>query len=262
MCIRDSYFAVPVTAAPRRGPNGKTPALFGYFLNIKKVTPSADFVISPAKAGAFLFFHTRLPFPPPFPTPSPGPSLRRAPRRPARAFPRRANRPARHCPQAPYRAAPPPGAMCSLPRQAPLAVAPRSHPGACSRSVAFRLRRNRAAGHRPHRGRCFAVPVTAPPRRVPNGKTPALAPVRSHFACGETARPVVAPAGGNVLATPFSLRSNVAPHFPCLLYTSRFTIVPGKSAEITAARFRRGRNATEREQAPGFCRWGPGAAEP
>ena len=40
---------------------------------------------------------------------------------------------------------------------------------------------------------------------------PALAPVRSHFACGETARPVVAPAGGNVLATPVSLRSNVAP---------------------------------------------------
>ena len=37
---------------------------FGYFLNIKKVTPSADFVIGPAKAGAFLFSHTRLPFPP------------------------------------------------------------------------------------------------------------------------------------------------------------------------------------------------------
>ena len=75
----------------------------------------------------------------------------------------------------------------------------------------FSLRETALAGHRPHRGRCFAVPVTAPPRRVPNGKTPALAPVRSHFACGETARPVVAPAGGNVLATPFSLRSNVAP---------------------------------------------------
>ena len=73
------------------------------------------------------------------------------------------------------------------------------------------LRETALAGHRPHRGRCFAVPVTALPRRVPNGKTPALAPVRSHFACGETARPVVAPAGGNVLATPFSLRSNVAP---------------------------------------------------
>ena len=37
---------------------------FGYFLNTKKVTPSADFVISPAKAGAFLFFHTRLPLSP------------------------------------------------------------------------------------------------------------------------------------------------------------------------------------------------------
>ena len=40
------------TFAPRRGPNGKTPALFGYFLNIKKVTPSADFVISPRESGA------------------------------------------------------------------------------------------------------------------------------------------------------------------------------------------------------------------
>ena len=37
---------------------------FGYFLNTKKVTPSADFVIGPAKAEAFLFSHTRLPFPP------------------------------------------------------------------------------------------------------------------------------------------------------------------------------------------------------
>ena len=61
---RGRCFAVPVTAAPRRGPNGKNPALFGYFLNIKKVTPSADFVIGPAKAEAFLFSHTRLPFPP------------------------------------------------------------------------------------------------------------------------------------------------------------------------------------------------------
>ena len=34
------------------------------------------------------------------------------------------------------------------------------------------------AGHRPHRGRRFAVPVTAAPRRGPNGKTPALPPFR------------------------------------------------------------------------------------
>ena len=40
----------------------------------------------------------------------------------------------------------------------------------------------------PHR--YFAVPVTPAPRRVPNGKTPALAPVRLHFARGETARPL------------------------------------------------------------------------
>ena len=37
---------------------------FGYFLNTKKVTPSADFVIGPAKAGVFLFSHTRLPLSP------------------------------------------------------------------------------------------------------------------------------------------------------------------------------------------------------
>ena len=29
---------------------------------------------------------------------------------------------------------------------------------------------------------------------------PALAPIRSHFACGETARPVIGPAGADVLA--------------------------------------------------------------
>ena len=57
------YFAVPVTAAPRRGPNGKTPALFGYFLNTKKVG-RRRLVIGPAKAGAFLFSHTRLPLSP------------------------------------------------------------------------------------------------------------------------------------------------------------------------------------------------------
>ena len=55
----------------------------------------------------------------------------------------------------------------------------------------------------PHR--CFAVPVTAPPRRVPNGKTPALAPIRSHFACGETAQPVIGPTGADVLPSPSRL---------------------------------------------------------
>ena len=51
--------------------------------------------------------------------------------------------------------------------------------------VGFRLRfasQKRAAGHRPRRGRCFAVPVTAAPRRGPNGKTPALVGFRLRFA--------------------------------------------------------------------------------
>ena len=100
---------------------------FAYFLNAKKVG-RRRLVISPAKAGAFLFSHTRLPFPP----------------RPLLPFGR-----------------------ISL-RDPPLCGCP--------------LR-----GHdfvTPHR--YFAVPVTASPRRVPNGKNPALVPVRSHFACGET----------------------------------------------------------------------------
>ena len=44
--------------------------------------------------------------------------------------------------------------------------------------------------------------------------TPALVAVRLHFACAKPRWSVVAPAGGNVLATPFSLCSNVAPHIP------------------------------------------------
>ena len=79
---------------------------FAYFLNAKKVG-RRRLVISPAKAGAFLFSHTRLPFPP----------------RPLLPFGR---------------------------------ISPAAKPG----------------------------------------------------------WPVVAPAGGNVLATPFSLCSNVAPHIP------------------------------------------------
>ena len=53
---RGRRFAVPVTAAPRRGPNGKTPAPFACFLNTKKVTPSADFGISPRFRGGLPFF--------------------------------------------------------------------------------------------------------------------------------------------------------------------------------------------------------------
>ena len=40
---------------------------------------------------------------------------------------------------------------------------------------------------------------------------PALAPVRSHFACGETARPVIGPTGADVLPFPSRLRRAGAP---------------------------------------------------
>ena len=167
---------------------------FGYFLNIKKVTPSADFVIGPAKAGAFLFSHTRLPFPP----------------RPLLPFGRISLREtglAGHRPR-----------LLGLPRKIARGISLRETTlcGCPLRGHGFAT---------PHR--YFAVPVTAAPRRGPNGKTPALfgyflntkkvtpsadsvigpakagdfplfphaasvpapalAPVRSHFICGETA---------------------------------------------------------------------------
>ena len=88
---------------------------FGYFLNTKKVTPSADSVIGPAKAGDFPLF--------------------------------------------PHAASVPAPALASI----------QPH---------FAYGETGLAGHRPHRGRRFAVPVTAAPRRGPNGKTPALPPFR------------------------------------------------------------------------------------
>ena len=102
---------------------------FGYFLNTKKVTPSADFVIVPATAGAFLFSHTRLPL-------SPRPLLPFGRISPAAkpGWPVVAS--------AGGNVLATPFSLCSN-------VAPRSHPGPCSRSVAFHLRRNRAYGYRP-----------------------------------------------------------------------------------------------------------------
>ena len=128
----------------------------------------------------------------------------------------------------------PPGPLFCRPRHGCAAPGPqRQNPGPPRFQLGFCCAKIGAAGYRPHllglprksargislrettlcgcplRGhgfatphRCFAVPVTAPPRRVPNGKTPALAPIRSHFACGETAQPVIGPTGADVLACP------------------------------------------------------------
>ena len=55
------------------------------------------------------------------------------------------------------------------------------------------LRKIALAGYRPHRGRYFAVPVTAAPRQAPNGKTPALLVFNSVFAAQKSAQPVTGP---------------------------------------------------------------------
>ena len=137
---------------------------FAYFLNAKKVG-RRRLVIVPAKAGAFLFSHTRLPFPPrpllPFGRISPAAK----PGWPVVA-PAGGNvlaTPFSLCSNvAPHFPAGSAGVRSFVPR-----LAPRSHPGACRRSAPFR--------------------------------------------CAKPRWPAVAPAGGNVLAAPFSLCSNVAP---------------------------------------------------
>ena len=87
------------------------------------------------------------------------------------------------------RSLPPPGATCSLPHFRFAQMWPRIFP----------------------RGLPGYVPLF---HGWPRARTPALVAVRLHFACAKPRWPVVAPGGGNVLATPFSLRSNVAPHIP------------------------------------------------
>ena len=152
---------------------------FGYFLNIKKVTPSADFVIAPAKAGAFLFSHTRLPSPPrpllPFSRISPAAKPGWPVTGPTFWVCRAKSRAA-------FRCAKPP---CAVVRFAAMASPPRT-----------------AVFPFPSRLRRAGAPTAKPRPLLPFGRiSPAAKP----------GWPVVAPAGGNVLATPFSLRSNVAP---------------------------------------------------
>ena len=104
----------------------------------------------------------------------------------------------------------------------------RQNPGACRRSAPFRLRETARPDVSPAGGNVLATPFSlcsnvAP--HIPAGSAgvrsfvPRLAP-RSHpgaqlrsapFRCAKPRWPVVAPAGGNVLAAPFSLCSNAAP---------------------------------------------------
>ena len=66
----------------------------------------------------------------------------------------------------------------------------------------------------PHR--CFSLPRFRSAQSQPHGPSqhPGACRRSAPFRCAKPRWPVVAPAGGNVLAAPFSLCSNVAPHFP------------------------------------------------
>ena len=165
---------------------------FAYFLNAKKVG-RRRLVIGPAKAGAFLFSHTRLPSPPrpllPFSRISPaakpgwpvtGPTFWVCRAKSGAAF--RCAKPPCAVVRFAAMASPPRTAVLPSPSRLRRAGSPTAKPRRLLPFGRISLRETALAGHRPHRGRCFAVPVTTPPRRAPNGKTPALAPVRSHFA--------------------------------------------------------------------------------
>ena len=123
---------------------------FGYFLNIKKVTPSADFVIVPATAGGLPLF--------PHAASVPAPAL----------APVRSHFACGETGLAGYRPR-----LLGLPRKIARGISLRETTlcGCPLRGHGFAT---------PHR--YFAVPVTAAPRRGPNGKTPALVAVRLHFA--------------------------------------------------------------------------------
>ena len=195
---------------------------FGYFLNTKKVTPSADFVISPAKAGAFLFFHTGLPLSPrpllPFgrisPAAKPGWPVTGPTGAAILPFPSRLRRAG--APTAKTRRLLPFGRI-SLRETARPVIGPTFWVCRAKSGAAFRCAKPPCAVVR------FAAMASPPrtgilpsPSRLcragsPTAKTRPLLPFGRISPAAKPGWPVVAPAGGNVLATPFSLCSNVAP---------------------------------------------------
>ena len=127
------------------------------------------------------------------------------------------------------RSSAPPGPLFCRSRHGCAAPGPqRQNPGACRRSAPFRLRETARPDVSPAGGNVLAAPFSLCSNVAPHfpagsagvrSFVPRLAP-RSHpgacrrsapFRCAKPRWPVVAPAGGNVLATPFSLCSNVAP---------------------------------------------------
>ena len=109
------------------------------------------------------------------------------------------------------RSSAPPGPMFCRPRHGSAAPGPqRQNPGACSRSVAFRLRRNRAAGRCPRWGQRARYPIFAPLKCGPTLAPRRLLPF-GRISLRETARPVIGPTGADVLPSPSRLRRAGSP---------------------------------------------------
>ena len=91
----------------------------------------------------------------------------------------------------------------------------------------------------------------------------------SVFAAQKPAQPVVAPTGGNVLAPPFSLCSNVAPHIPAGSAGVRSFVPrlaprshPGACSRSVAFRSAKPRGRSSAPPGPMFCRPRHGCAAP
>ena len=173
---------------------------FGYFLNIKKVTPSADFVIGPAKAEAFLFSHTRLPFPPrpllPFGRISPAAKPGWPVTGPAFWVCRAKSRAAFRCAKPPCAvvrfaamASPPRTAILPSPSRLRRAGAPTAKPRRLSPFGSISPARNRAAGRFPRRGQRARCPIFA---LLKCGPAYSRGVCRGTFLCS-TAGPALAP---------------------------------------------------------------------
>ena len=182
------YFAVPVTAAPRRGPNGKNPALVGLHSPSISLRETALAGHRPHRGRYFAVPVTAAP--------RRGPNGKTPALVAVRLHFAARNRAGRSLP--------PPGATCSLPHfrfaQMWPRIFPRGLPGYVplfhgwprARTPALApvrshfAPRNRAAGHRPHRGRCFGLPRFRFAQARSPGQNPGPPRFQLGFCCAKT----------------------------------------------------------------------------
>ena len=207
------YFAVPVTAAPRRGPNGKTPALVAVRLHFACAKPRGRTFPPPGATCSLPHFRFAQMWPRIFPRGLPGyvPLFHGWPRARTPALVAVRLHFAYAKPRG--RSLPPPGATCSLPHfrfaQMWPRIFPRGLPGyvplfhgwpraRTPALVAVRLHfaaRNRAGRSLPPPGATCSLPHFRFAQMWPRARTPALVAVRLHFAARNRAGRSLPPPG-------------------------------------------------------------------